>query len=162
MFLTMKKYMGVYVQIHVFLTSALVGGEWSASRSGRFAPGKSPLYPLDRRLGGSTNRFGWRGEERKIAAARTRTPTLDRLARSQSLDDCAIPAPTSLRYVWHVAFTLGLRESRKNTARLSDLRASNRKRQCVLRKRIPAPQSSHPMQHCSEGANVRSSSIKWV
>jgi hypothetical protein len=25
---------------HVFLTSALVGGEWSASRSGRFTPGE--------------------------------------------------------------------------------------------------------------------------
>jgi hypothetical protein len=33
-----------------FLTSALDGGEWSASRPGRFTPwGKSPLYPLDRR-----------------------------------------------------------------------------------------------------------------
>jgi hypothetical protein len=28
----MKTYGGVDVQIHVFLTSALVGGEWSASR----------------------------------------------------------------------------------------------------------------------------------
>jgi hypothetical protein len=30
--------MGVDVQIHI-LTSALVGGEWSASRPGRFTPG---------------------------------------------------------------------------------------------------------------------------
>jgi hypothetical protein len=30
---------GVDVQIHIFLTSALVGDEWSASRSGRFTPG---------------------------------------------------------------------------------------------------------------------------
>jgi hypothetical protein len=28
------------VQIHIFLTSALVGGEWSASRPGRFTPGE--------------------------------------------------------------------------------------------------------------------------
>jgi hypothetical protein len=28
------------VQIHVFLTSALVGGEWLASRPGRFTPGE--------------------------------------------------------------------------------------------------------------------------
>jgi hypothetical protein len=34
----MKTYGGVDVQTHVFLTSALVGGEWSASRSGRFIP----------------------------------------------------------------------------------------------------------------------------
>jgi hypothetical protein len=30
----------VDVQTHVFLTSALVGGEWSASRPGRFTPGE--------------------------------------------------------------------------------------------------------------------------
>jgi hypothetical protein len=32
----MKTYGGVDVYIHVFLTSALAGGEWSASRLGRF------------------------------------------------------------------------------------------------------------------------------
>jgi hypothetical protein len=31
---------GVDVYIHIFLTSALAGGEWSASRSGRFTPGE--------------------------------------------------------------------------------------------------------------------------
>jgi hypothetical protein len=30
---------GVDVWIYSFLTSALVGGEWSASRPGRFTPG---------------------------------------------------------------------------------------------------------------------------
>jgi hypothetical protein len=30
---------GMDVEIHIFLTSALVGGEWSASRPGRFTPG---------------------------------------------------------------------------------------------------------------------------
>jgi hypothetical protein len=49
----MKTYEGVGVQTHVFLTSALVGDEWSASRLGRFTPGKEPRYPLDRRLSGS-------------------------------------------------------------------------------------------------------------
>jgi hypothetical protein len=29
----------VDVQIHIFFASALAGGEWSASRSGRFTPG---------------------------------------------------------------------------------------------------------------------------
>jgi hypothetical protein len=38
--LSMKAYGGVDVQIHVFLTSALTGGEWSASRPGHFTPGK--------------------------------------------------------------------------------------------------------------------------
>jgi hypothetical protein len=36
----MKAYGGVDVYIHVFLTSALVGGEWSVSRSGRFTGGE--------------------------------------------------------------------------------------------------------------------------
>jgi hypothetical protein len=36
----MKAYGGVDVQIHIFLTSALAGGEWSASRHGRFTPGE--------------------------------------------------------------------------------------------------------------------------
>jgi hypothetical protein len=45
-------YGGVDVQIHIFLTSALAGGEWSALRSGRFTPWrKSPRYPFDRGLG---------------------------------------------------------------------------------------------------------------
>jgi hypothetical protein len=34
----MKTYGVAYLQIHVFLTSAIVGGEWSASRLGRFTP----------------------------------------------------------------------------------------------------------------------------
>jgi hypothetical protein len=37
----MKMYRGVDVQTHVFLTSALVGSESSASRPGRFTPGGS-------------------------------------------------------------------------------------------------------------------------
>jgi hypothetical protein len=36
----MKAYGGVDVYIHIFLTLALLGGEWSASRLGRFTPGK--------------------------------------------------------------------------------------------------------------------------
>jgi hypothetical protein len=37
----MKTYGGVDVYIHVFFTSALVGGERSASRPSRFTPGAS-------------------------------------------------------------------------------------------------------------------------
>jgi hypothetical protein len=36
----MKTYGGVDVYIHIFLTSALIRGEWSASRPGRLTPGK--------------------------------------------------------------------------------------------------------------------------
>jgi hypothetical protein len=39
----MKEYGGVDAQIHVFLTLALVGGEWSTSRPGRFNPGERAL-----------------------------------------------------------------------------------------------------------------------
>jgi hypothetical protein len=35
----MKTYRGVDVYIHVFLTSELVGGEWSALHPGHFTPG---------------------------------------------------------------------------------------------------------------------------
>jgi hypothetical protein len=47
-----------------FLTSALDGGEWSASRPGRFTPRESPWCPLDRRLGGPQSRSGRGGEEK--------------------------------------------------------------------------------------------------
>jgi hypothetical protein len=42
----MKAYGGVDVLIHIFLISALDGGEWSASRPGRFTPGKGPPVPI--------------------------------------------------------------------------------------------------------------------
>jgi hypothetical protein len=44
----------------LFLTSALDGGEWSASRPCRFT---SREIPLDTRLGGPQSRFGRCGEE---------------------------------------------------------------------------------------------------
>jgi len=34
----MKRYEGVEVQQYAFITSSLYGGEWSASRPGRFTP----------------------------------------------------------------------------------------------------------------------------
>jgi hypothetical protein len=43
----MKAYGGVDVQIHIFLTSALAGGEWSASHPCRFNPGeRAPVTHL--------------------------------------------------------------------------------------------------------------------
>jgi len=41
----MKAYEEVEIQVHVFLTSALDRGEWSASRPCRFTPGeRAPGY----------------------------------------------------------------------------------------------------------------------
>jgi hypothetical protein len=42
----MKAYGEVDVYIHIFLTSALVVGEWPASRPGRFSPEKEPAVPI--------------------------------------------------------------------------------------------------------------------
>jgi hypothetical protein len=39
----MKTYGRMNVHIHIFLTSALVGDEWSAPRPGRFIPGEKAL-----------------------------------------------------------------------------------------------------------------------
>jgi hypothetical protein len=39
----MKTYGVVDVLTHIFLTSTLVEGEWSASHPGRFTPGESAL-----------------------------------------------------------------------------------------------------------------------
>jgi hypothetical protein len=47
---------------YTFTTSALDGGEWSASCPGlALPPGKDPQCPLDRRLGGSQSQSGHRG-----------------------------------------------------------------------------------------------------
>jgi hypothetical protein len=42
----MKAYVGVDVKIHVFLTSALLAGEWSASGHGSFTPRKQSPVPV--------------------------------------------------------------------------------------------------------------------
>jgi hypothetical protein len=47
----MKTYEGVDVKIHIFFTSALVEGEWSASRPCRFTPGKELPVPIGGEVG---------------------------------------------------------------------------------------------------------------
>jgi hypothetical protein len=75
----MKTYGGVNVQINVFLTSALAGGEWSASRPGRFTPGESAppphRYPLDRSMSGPQSRFEIYGEVTILDPTGVRIPT---------------------------------------------------------------------------------------
>jgi hypothetical protein len=60
----MKAYGGVDVLIHVLLTTALVGGEWSASRPGRFTSGERA--PGTHWIGGWVDpRAGLEDEERR-------------------------------------------------------------------------------------------------
>jgi hypothetical protein len=83
----MKTYGGVDVYIHVFLTSTIVEGEWSASHTSRFNPGE--------RTPGAHFIGGWVGprtglddvERRKILSL----PGLELRARSQSLDRLRYP-----------------------------------------------------------------------
>jgi hypothetical protein len=53
----MKTYGAMYVYIHIFLISALIGGEWSASRPGCFTSGdRAPsTYCLGGRVGPRTS-----------------------------------------------------------------------------------------------------------
>ena len=62
------------------MTTALEGGEGSASRPGRFLPPGKTRYPLYRRLGGTQ---GWSGQVRKISPSPAFDPRT--AARSQSL-----------------------------------------------------------------------------
>jgi len=60
----MKTYWGVKVQLYAFLTSALDIWRWVVSFTPRplYRRGKSPRYPLDRRLGGPQSLFSERGK----------------------------------------------------------------------------------------------------
>jgi hypothetical protein len=64
----MKTYWGVEVWFHTSLTSALDGGEWSASRYGRFTPRERD--PCTHRVGGwMGSRAGLDAVMRKITSA---------------------------------------------------------------------------------------------
>jgi hypothetical protein len=72
----MKEYGGVDVYIHIFLSSALAGDEWSASLPGRFIPGE--IAPGTHWIGDWVDlngRSGRRGEEKILDPTGTHTPT---------------------------------------------------------------------------------------
>jgi hypothetical protein len=46
----MKAYGGADVQIHIFLTSTLDGGEWSVSRPWRFTPAERAPLPIGQKV----------------------------------------------------------------------------------------------------------------
>jgi hypothetical protein len=89
----MKTYGGVDEYINVFLTSALAGGEWSASRPCRFTPGKRDSVPT-----------GWEGPRIDLDDVEKRKNLPLRVSNSNPLaiqpvvsrySDCAIPAHAS-------------------------------------------------------------------
>jgi hypothetical protein len=70
----MKAYGGVDVQIHIFMTSALAGGEWSASRPCRFIP--SERAPGTHWVGGCLDpKTSLDDVEKILDPTGTRTPT---------------------------------------------------------------------------------------
>jgi hypothetical protein len=65
-----------------FLTSALDGGEWSASRHGRYNPReRASRYLLYRRLAGPQSRSGRYGEEKNLVPAGIETPAVKSVAQ---------------------------------------------------------------------------------
>jgi hypothetical protein len=89
----MKAYRGVDVYTHIFLTSALVGCQWSASHPGQFASGEKA--PVTHYIG------GWVGpraglddmEKRKfLTLPGLKLRPLGRPARSQSLNRLLYPS----------------------------------------------------------------------
>ena len=59
---------------HSFITLAVYGAERSTLRPGLFNPGKEPLYPLNRRLGGPQRRSGSFRGGGTLDPTRTQTP----------------------------------------------------------------------------------------
>jgi hypothetical protein len=65
---------------------------------------KSPLYPLNRMLGGPHSRSGRRGEAKILAPTGTRTPTPRSASR---YTDCAIPTPQIIYVLQRSWYSLG-------------------------------------------------------
>jgi hypothetical protein len=99
----MKAYWGSGDSSTHSLIPALDGGKWSASHPGRFTPhGKSPRYPLDRRLGGGTV------VKRKIPSpsreSNIRTPIIQPVAQRNT--DWAIMPLFPSGYAYHISDTV--------------------------------------------------------
>jgi hypothetical protein len=88
----MKAYGGAHVYIHIFLTSALVGGEWSPSRPGHLTPGERA--PGTHWIGGWVNpRVGLKDLEKRklLTLPGLELRLLGRPARSHSLYRLSYP-----------------------------------------------------------------------
>jgi hypothetical protein len=99
----MKVYGGVDVQIHAFLTSALIGDEWSASRPGRFIPWERA--PSTHWIGGWVGpRTGLDGVEKRkfLILPGLEFRTLHRPAHSQSLYRPCYPGSQITAYIFQI------------------------------------------------------------
>jgi hypothetical protein len=112
----MKAYGRVNVRIYVFLTSALDGGEWSASRPGRFTPGKSPRYPLDKKLDGTRTSLEEVKKRKILPPPGLELHLLGRPAGSQSLYRLRYPGSeqTNMPKTYYVQGILGIKHMLKN------------------------------------------------
>jgi hypothetical protein len=94
----MKAYGGVDVQIHILLTSALVGGEWSASRPCRFTPGeRTPAtHCIEAKW---TPEPVWTTWRKFLALPRLELRPLGRPARSRSLHRLRYPDSRLITFI---------------------------------------------------------------
>jgi hypothetical protein len=97
----MKVYGRVDLWIHIFLTSALVGDEWSGSRTGRFTPRKST--PGTHWIGGLVDpRVGLDDVEKRkfLTVPGLELRPLGRPARSQSLYRLSCPRSNIIQHIY--------------------------------------------------------------
>jgi hypothetical protein len=87
----MKAYVGVDVQIHIFLISVLAGGEQSVSRPGRFTPGERAAGT--RLIGGCVNLRAGLDMEKWIFLPPPRLELWPFGRPASRYTDYAIPAP---------------------------------------------------------------------
>jgi hypothetical protein len=87
----MKAYWGVELQLHAFLTSALNGSEWSASRPATLHPGKEPLVPIGQETGWAPEPVWTRWWIEKFPApvgSGLEPPIIQPVARRYTIETC--------------------------------------------------------------------------
>jgi hypothetical protein len=105
----MKTYGGADAYIRIFLTSALVGDEWSVSRPGRFTPGERGL--VAHWIGGSVGSKANLDDVDKIrflTLSGLEIRSLGRPARTQSLYRLRYPGSLLTHNIWKLVYNVKL------------------------------------------------------